>query len=83
MNTAKCKIPNVNPWNSEVKPLYVKRSYVKCADQKKLTEIVYETDGVFLEINEKVKLQYSDDPICCCYSNISRGEGETPDLGIR
>ncbi|KRT84552.1 hypothetical protein AMK59_771, partial [Oryctes borbonicus] len=58
VNTEKCKIPNVNPWNSEVTPFYVKKKYVNCSHVEKLTKIVYKDDGVFLKIDENIKPKY-------------------------
>ncbi|GJQ85339.1 hypothetical protein Trydic_g12645 [Trypoxylus dichotomus] len=82
VNTDKCKIPNINPWNSEVTPFYIKKKYVNCSNIEKLTKIVYRDDGVFLQIDEKIKPKYNNGIIRCCYSNIYREKGEAPDLGI-
>ncbi|KAK9702481.1 hypothetical protein QE152_g29926 [Popillia japonica] len=68
VNTSKCHIPSLNPWNPDTTPLYIKRSYIQCSTK---------------EVDEDVKAQYSASKIYCCYSNISRGAGKLFGAQIR
>lgn len=76
-------IPDVDPWNEEVKPFYKKESYVPCNKFKLLTYIVKNSSSAILHVNDEVKKFYSSKPIKCCYINVTRNENATvPDNHI-
>lgn len=84
----KCRMPELDPMNEEVRLLYKKEKYTKCSTKPLLTYV--KKDGNFkakLFINTNVTKSYSTSKrIQCCYANVTRGNSSKdplPDTHIR
>lgn len=76
MDTLNCKIPDIDPLNSDVWPYYKKQEYVNCRTKDLLTYIDKIEANFFLKIDYTLLDVYSPYPITCCYSNVSRGNDD-------
>lgn len=73
VNTNKCKIKNINPYNSEVLKFFNRREYISCNDNKPLlTYIEKRGDVAVLKINQSAVPLYSYFYVYCCYQNVTR-----------
>ncbi|XP_023313041.1 uncharacterized protein LOC111693127 [Anoplophora glabripennis] len=72
INTSTCKIPDIDPFNDEIKKYVRKEKYTKCTNLGLLTYTEKEDGLVLLKINTSVMSQYSFFEINCCYSEIYR-----------
>lgn len=76
LNTTNCKIPDLDPFNSEVLPFVKLEKYEACSAKPLLSYIETRDGIVTLKINESVIPLYSTLGINCCYSNILRKDGD-------
>jgi hypothetical protein len=83
VDTKNCRIPDIDPLNSDVWPYYKKQDYVHCRNLDLLTYVDRVDDSIFLKINYSVIDAYSAYPVSCCYSNVTRGKGSDADDTIR
>ncbi|CAH1374189.1 uncharacterized protein [Tenebrio molitor] len=79
VDTKNCRIPDIDPLNSDVWPYYKKQDYVHCRNLDLLTYVDRVDDYIFLKINYSVIDAYSAYPVSCCYSNVTRGKGSDAD----
>lgn len=83
VSSPKCKIPNLEPFNSDVKKYLYPQKYKPCRNIDLLTYIVKSGDTATLCINKTIAPSYSTSEIYCCYSNITRApEKGEPDNGF-
>lgn len=78
VNTAKCRMPYVEPFNAEVMKVYKPMTFVSCTNKSDLVTVHY--DSVFnqyvLHINEEVihkETQSEGNAIACFYQKIIYG----------
>ncbi|KAJ8943439.1 hypothetical protein NQ318_015719 [Aromia moschata] len=72
INTSKCRIPDIDPFNSEVNKYVCKEEYSNCTNLGLLTYID-KSDGVAtLRVNGSLLPLYTLFPVTCCYSKIFR-----------
>lgn len=76
INTTNCKIPDLDPLNSDVSPFVKKEEYRSCSDKPLLTYIETKGDIVKLKVNQSVISLYSTLSYQCCLSKILRKEGD-------
>ncbi|KAF5285582.1 hypothetical protein FQR65_LT13122 [Abscondita terminalis] len=72
VSSPKCKIPNFDAFNEDVKLLHKPKKYINCTKLPLLSFIVYERNGAVLCINETLISLYSESGVNCCYSYITR-----------
>lgn len=76
-------IPDLDPWNEEIKPYYKKLPLVPCSKYKPLTYVVKNSTNAILRMDEKAAKYYSTKPLTCCYINVTRNtKAEIPDDDI-
>ncbi|KAF2883976.1 hypothetical protein ILUMI_22204 [Ignelater luminosus] len=81
--SSKCRIPNVDPFNEEVKHLYKIKPYTKCTKLPLLTYITVNETTAVLHINQTAIHHYSQNGVFCCYSSVTRKEDKkNPDATI-
>ena len=79
----KCKIPNLEPFNDEVRDIMKPQSYISCNKTELLTFVTTIDNSATLYIKDELKPQYGSN-ISCCYSYVTRnGTAEEPDTGIK
>ncbi|RZC33112.1 uncharacterized protein BDFB_011070, partial [Asbolus verrucosus] len=72
IRTSKCRIPDDDPFNEDVKKYFHRETYVPCSKKKLLTYIEKKDSVVTLHINESLLTTYSVFKISCCYSIVHR-----------
>ncbi|XP_063931698.1 uncharacterized protein LOC135143718 isoform X3 [Zophobas morio] len=72
IHTSKCRIPNDDPFNEEVKPYYHRESYIPCSKRPPLTYIEKKDSSITLRINQSLLETYSMFTISCCWSAVTR-----------
>ncbi|KAH0810329.1 hypothetical protein GEV33_012462 [Tenebrio molitor] len=72
IHTSKCRIPNDDPFNEDVKKFFHREEYVTCS-KKPLLTYVETTDSVStLHVNRSLLGTYSLFKISCCHSSVTR-----------
>jgi hypothetical protein len=83
LNTSKCKIPNIDAFNEEVKSIMQPSGYISCNASELLTYVTKTNTSAVLHLRKDLLPQYSPKEIKCCYSYVSRnGSVQYPDEGI-
>ncbi|KYB29144.1 uncharacterized protein LOC664132 isoform X2 [Tribolium castaneum] len=72
INTSKCRIRNIDPFNEEVKKYYHRENYVPCSNKELLSYVEITDSLTTLHINQSLVTAYSVLKISCCYSSINR-----------
>ncbi|RZC36497.1 uncharacterized protein BDFB_001632, partial [Asbolus verrucosus] len=76
VDSKNCRIPDIDPLNSDVWPYYQKQDYVHCRTLNLLTYIEKHDGEVFLKVNHSLTGSYSTSNVSCCYANVTRGDGD-------
>lgn len=78
MSSKKCRIPNIDPFNENVKPFFKPLPYVPCSKVPLLTYTSVSNNIATLHLDQKSKALYAQNgDITCCYSAVSRGTSKT------
>ncbi|KAJ8973661.1 hypothetical protein NQ317_011953 [Molorchus minor] len=72
INTSKCRIPDVDPYNKDVYQYLFKERYIPCTKLGLLTYIEKNDSVVRLRVNTTLLSSYSYFHISCCYYKILR-----------
>lgn len=83
VNTVKCKIPDLDPWNSDIKRFIKNKNPILCSKKRLLTYVSKRNNKWLLMLDKSAIPLYSKNGITCCYSNVSRGASSDPDKDIR
>ncbi|RZC40976.1 DUF229, Sulfatase, and/or Phosphodiest domain containing protein, partial [Asbolus verrucosus] len=80
VNSFKCKIIDLDPFDAEAKKFHRVEKYVPCSNLELLTYVTKKDNIATLHINTKILPFYSKNEIVCLYANIRRHEEvEDPD----
>ncbi|KYB25404.1 uncharacterized protein LOC659038 [Tribolium castaneum] len=83
LNNQKCKIPDLEIMNKDVRDIILPKSYVPCNKTELLTHVTKNGTKFELHLRQDLFPQYSTQNITCCYSYVTRnGSVELPDVGI-
>ncbi|CAG9860212.1 unnamed protein product [Phyllotreta striolata] len=84
INTSTCQIPNDDPFNDDVMPFLKVEERSECSKYGLLSYIDKKNGVATLNVNKSLLSTYSNMPITCCYSNITRTNYEfSPDNEIK
>lgn len=68
----KCRIQDVDPYDSEIQSYIKTVSGVQCSHSKLLTSIVKKTNYSILQVNPAATRSYSPNGVTCCYRVVKR-----------
>ncbi|RZB73460.1 uncharacterized protein BDFB_010973, partial [Asbolus verrucosus] len=81
--TSKCKIPDLEPFDPQVKKFYHPEKYTPCRKLELLTYVTKTDNIATLHIDTEIVPSYTKNNVICCYSNITRQENKNnPDDGL-
>ncbi|CAG9865418.1 unnamed protein product [Phyllotreta striolata] len=84
VSSAKCKIPDFQPFNKEARRFYKKRKYQSCSSKKRLTSVTVADRNATLFVEDSVVPSYSSSGVKCCYSYVTRAPNpKDPDGKIK
>ncbi|EFA10540.1 uncharacterized protein LOC659120 [Tribolium castaneum] len=83
LNNEKCKIPDLEILNEDVRDIIQPNPYIPCNKTELLTHVTKNGPKFELHLREDLFPQYFTQNITCCYSYVTRnGSVELPDVGI-
>jgi hypothetical protein len=74
VNSTKCKIPDVDPFHSEIIKFFHPHDYIPCRKKELLTYVTKTNNIATLHINSTMVPLYTTNTMSCCYGNITRRE---------
>ncbi|KAH8317387.1 hypothetical protein KR067_001603 [Drosophila pandora] len=79
VNSGRCQMPYVNPFNAEVMKVYKPLKFIPCTNESDLVTVHYDEfiKKYFLHINEEVvhqMIQLNNDAVSCFYQKIIYGQ---------
>ncbi|CAH1375342.1 unnamed protein product [Tenebrio molitor] len=84
LNTAKCQIPNLNPFTDELKDIIKSLKYTSCDTSEIGTYVTKTKNAAVLNLRTRFRSNFSSKKVNCFYCNVSRnGSLEDPDVGIK
>lgn len=84
MNSTKCKIPALDPFDPEILPYYNPSKYINCSKLELLTHVTKEDNVAVLRIRRHLVKDYSEYGVDCCYRYVTRGlDSKDPDSVIK
>jgi hypothetical protein len=82
--SSKCKIPDLEPLDPQVRKFYHPEKYTPCSKLELLTYVTKIDNIATLHIDTEIVPSYTKNSISCCYANITRQETKSnPDDGIK
>jgi hypothetical protein len=72
VDSLKCKILNLDPFDDRVKQFYQRKNYQPCTQLALLTHTTTNSNVATLHVNTEAMQWYSSEKISCCYANITR-----------
>lgn len=81
VHTSHCKIPDFNPFSSDVMEIIQNELPEECRNMKPVTKLIKNNGEIWLEYDEKLRKLYYPLSTFCCYQDIYRaGSNETADM---
>lgn len=72
VNSTKCQIINLNPFNEDAMKFFRPENYESCTDQPLLTYVTKENDVATLHIDNEAMISYAIRGVVCCYAGVIR-----------